>query len=377
MPDIATPVPDPRLIRREKLRSDNLVRITGTRMRDGAGDRYIIRLPRGRCRALGIDRWAAVVFEHPMSKNEALADMPGVSGFMVVHCRVLDLPEAGDEPVAEIDQTLRNALGIPFTVGAEAQTLRVWVYPLKGLGPWFRLREQMSSLLGRRFQFFRVAKAAVPDLEKDLVRVPCDYFPILGIPPGSSIICERPVVRLCDDGKIDHFELVEAKVKAFEASEGLLKTRHELMACFPARYFPAAKHLYDIGAFIREYRLLSLVGQEKGSGSAAALLAEPDIPPLFADLHFRRTGADEENVPMTPLTAICARRSVAEVFWREIQASALSFAISLPAFLFGGLQLLLKEDSSSMLAYVMLFLLFLVPVAILGLIGWRVRNQVR
>ncbi len=414
---------DPRLISDDQLSESNLFNFTGTGDRSFArkSDFYIVKLHPKRMRALGIGRWAALVYRHPLATKTHWSEFPGrmrpsnISGYLVVHCRVtsmngsevqeaartyaelekLEFPgvcnpvtrtpaakialmkfiiehEERISRYAQIDQTLRNALGIPFCFGNSQKDLDIFVYPLKKrdqLGNW------VVRLFGRRYLYFRICSGDVPDIEKNIVRIPENSFQLLGMEEGGSIVVERALKsRLRSDGKIDYFYTAQQKVKAFHASKHALAERERNEASYPERYFPAKRYLYAPGEFRRHYR-----GRPFRPGSA-----EPDIPKMMADLDFRRgdvqDGGDdrraEYNAPMTPLTAVAVRRGIWDIILKEFQSFGLALIIALMPVVLQLINVFNNQGTERNLLGVWT-VTFLLPVVVILLMFWRIRSQIK
>jgi hypothetical protein len=100
--------------------------------------------------------------------------------------------DAHMEEEVMLDQTVRNALGIPYE---DPEAYRVDVAPLKRT-----LRAALSDRLGvlllrRRAVFMRVCSADPSDMEKELTRIPTDVFPLLGASPGQRLVISHPVLH--------------------------------------------------------------------------------------------------------------------------------------------------------------------------------------
>jgi hypothetical protein len=356
--------------------------------------------------ALGLGKFASIVFQHPiadkvtdegsvMTKTEEM-----VSGFLVVHAEVniwdndqKALFQSALEPnykrkeFIQIDQTLRNALGIPFLIGNTVKYIPVYVYPLKST-KIKEFNEYISRLLGRRFYFFRATKAAVPDLEKGIARIPQEYFPVLGTNPGSSLVIERPLKNPLDrDGKIIDFTLKSFKVKAFEASMTALEERRILEDKFPWRYFPVGRELYDLTGFTKFYRaftehdvqsdgLLEIL-EKSYEHAGQSVNIEPDIPKIFLDKHERMSGIGEDeryNAEMSPITAVLVRRELGDIFVKELNDFGIAFMVSFLLFVFTMIQYFITEVSLSVLVVGLASVFSM--VVIFGIMIWKIRAQV-
>ena len=214
-----------------------------------------------------------------------------------VPCRVVIDETLGDCEV-RVDQSLRNALGIPYEfTDADKEKYTVEIYPLR-LSLFQHLRYFISYILGRRYLFFRVCKADIPDMEKNICRIPSDSFKLLGCEEGDRVICEYPV----REGDI--YRLRECKIKCYEASEEMIKKREEMEEENISARYPSAEKLLEVS---------------------------PDIPRIFLDAHAR----DELHVE--PIDPVRVRRDLFHLFLKQIREfgiilllSLLTFAYSLP-----------------------------------------------
>lgn len=360
-----------KLITEEQLDKKHLASIRGTTDRRAAGDFYLLRLHPAMKRRLRVHKWAAVIFEHPISKVSNLENFPvdgesapkpsDVSGFLVVHCRVSAFPAAsGDEGSAEIDQTLRNSLGIPWAIGAKNDVLKIYVYPASKAGG---IGEAISKWLGRRHIFFRVCRSSVGDAEKNFARVPAEYFDVLGMRPGDRIVVERPICNSFDRrGRIRSFKITRHSIKAHVATRSYLEERERSQKYDKRRYFPTREYLYDLNLFKSYY----------SDDSLHSVVDDNDIPSIFFDSDFR--SIDGPEFGMTPLTAVSVRRGLLDIFVREFQDFGLAFAIAaIPVF--QGIKGLFSNGGHDVqLGYIGIGLS--IPLIVLGMIAWRIRRQI-
>jgi len=266
--------------------------ILRTEDRKGAKDDYIICVNPSIKKSKHLGRFAVLVHKRKIDKRLKELKVP---------CRVVINETLGDYEV-RVDQSLRNALGIPYEFSdADKEKFTVEIYPLRLY--LFRLRFQhlryfISYILGRRYLFFRVCKADIPDMEKNICRIPSDSFKLLGCEEGDRVICEYPV----RDG--DFYRLRECKIKCYEASEEMIKKREEMEEENISARYPSAEKLLKVS---------------------------PDIPRIFLDAHAR----DELHVE--PIDPVRVRRDLSHLFFKQIREfgiisllSILTFAYSLP-----------------------------------------------
>lgn len=361
-----------------QLDESHAVYATGTSHRPKGVDFYVLRLHPKTKRRLRIGKYATIVFKHPLAEHQQLPDFfapgePGprpsdVSGCLVAHCLVDTLSNAECKAVtakvgqpdaicAEVDQTLRNALGIPWRHGA-AHPIKLHVYPLKSKNVVVRFFEK---LLGVRYLYFRVCRSLVADIEKDFVRIPKDCFSILGLPAGASIVVERPINEKLDrHGKLRSFKIVTRSIRAFAASDQILHDRRKREVAEPGRYFPSERYLYRHDFF-------------DPSATRGTWDEGGDVPLIFADAHFRAFGVEgPHQAPLSAVGVVAGRRSVVDVLVREFQDFGLALVIAMLPLV----QAMLPTDTPT-IAPAGITALFLLPAGVLTMLCWRVRNQVR
>lgn len=254
-----------------------MLRPTETRHRRDARDDYVIVVHPELARARGLKRFAVV--SHDCGDGRSLR----VYGRLV---------EDGDMDPGEIrlDQTLRNAIGIPFDLGG-ARAYPLELFPLK-LGFLASLRELATRWLGRRYLFLRVAKLNPPDIEKDICRVPLDALRLMGTAEGNRIV----LVSCVPQGPGRPYVLRNASIKAFELSDDMLAARQALQqADWSARYVDFC----------------------------ALMEIKPDIAAVFLDAHVR------ERLQLAQGDAIKVRRDFIDLFKAEAVEVGILFLVSL------------------------------------------------
>jgi len=188
-----------------------------------------------------------------------------------------------------IDQTLRTAVGIPFEYDKDNTSIQIC--PLH-LSLSQRMSNFLSRLLGRRYLFLLVCKAHVPDLEKDVCRIPLDAFHLLGTTVGNRVVFENVIPV---DGR-QSFTLKTFSQKTYELYTELIQERESLEEPdFSARY-PSAEALLKIS---------------------------PDIWRVFFDAHSR------EKLDVSSCDAVKARRHLLDLFLKEIREFGIIFFLSL------------------------------------------------
>ena len=236
-----------------------------------------------------------------------------------VPCRVV-IEETLNDSEVRCDQSLRNAPGIPYEFSdADKEKFTIDIYPLRLYLFHLRfqhLRYSISYILGRRYLFFRVCKADIPDMEKNICRIPSDSFKLLGCEEGDRVICEYPV----RDG--DFYRLRECKIKCYGASEEMIKKREEMEEENISARYPSAEKLLKVS---------------------------PDIPRIFLDAHAR----DELHVE--PIDPVRVRRDLFHLFFKQIREFGIILLLSILA---------VAHIFPIMITWQSLILIFVISVAI-------------
>lgn len=275
-----------------------------TEDRKGAKDDYIICVNPSIKKRMYLGRFAVLVHDHP-----------DIGKKLKVPCRVV-IDETLNDSEVRCDQSLRNALGIPFEFSdADKEKFTIDIYPLR-LSLFQHLRYFISYILGRRYLFFRVCKADIPDMEKNICRIPSDSFKLLGCEEGDRVICEYPV----RDG--DFYRLRECKIKCYGASEEMIKKREEMEEENISARYPSAEKLLKVS---------------------------PDIPRIFLDAHAR----DELHVE--PIDPVRVRRDLFHLFLKQIREFGIILLLSILA---------VAHIFPIMITWQSLILIFVISVAI-------------
>ena len=254
--------------------------ILRTEDRKGAKDDYITCVNPSIKKSKHLGRFAVLVHKRKIDKRLKELKVP---------CRVVIDETLGDCEV-RVDQSLRNALGIPYEFSdADKEKFTVEIYPLR-LSLYQHLRYFLSYKLGRRYLFFRVCKADIPDMEKNICRIPSDSFKLLGCEEGDRVICEYPV----REGDI--YRLRECKIKCYGASEKMIEKREEKEEENISARYPSAEKLLKV---------------------------TPDIPRIFLDAHAR----DELHVE--PIDPVRVRRDLFHLFLKQIREFGIILLLSL------------------------------------------------
>lgn len=249
-----------------------------------------------------------IVVVHPSVKKEKhlgkfavlVLNHPKIDKKIKVPCRVVVDQKREDEnnekhkDAIKADQTLRNSIGIPKD---EEEKFTVEIYPLR-LSPFQKLRYCISSILGRRYQFFRVCKADIPDIEKNICRIPSDTFELLGCEEGDRVICESVVDDKNRENNLNFYRLREHKIRCYGASKEMIKKRKEMEEGDISARYPSAE------------KLLGVI---------------PDIPRIFLDAHAR------DMLKVNDLEPVRVRRDLFHLFLKQIREFGIIFLLSLLA----------------------------------------------
>lgn len=288
---------------------------TTTAERGESQDDYVIVMDRNTKKKCGLGGFGVVKRIHPTPESRCAALS------LQVHCRVLegDTRETGAEskpesahpagyPVVKLDQTLRNALGIPHGYDHETHPYLVQIFPLD-LCHYQWVKWWASRLFGRRYLFLRVVPAHVSEMEKDVCRIPAEAFPLLGIDHWGNVVVERPDEYM-SEGKI-RYKLKSISVKAAPISPEVLKEREKLQVRWWDARYP------DCMALLR---------------------IQPDIWSVFVDAHLREKlgypAADSADSRSAFCTPVKVRRDLWDVFFNQILQFGLVLGVTFIACLF-------------------------------------------
>lgn len=194
-----------------------------------------------------------------------------------------------------MDQTLRNAIGIPFTL-KKPMRYDLLIDPIK-INVYQKFRNFVTKRLGRRYLFLRVSKPNPPDIEKNICRVPSDALSLMGTDIGSKIVLISPIKNKKTPSS---YTLKNYSIKAFDLNKELVVHRdneekiHYKKKGWNARYVNASK----------------LLG------------VEPDIGRIMLDLHVRNF------LKVHPGDPIKVRRNFTDLFRRQIMEVGILISIS-------------------------------------------------
>lgn len=250
---------------------------------------YVVATSRQLQRRLGLG--AAAVVLRSVSESPARV--------LRAQARVIVDESLDDETVA-IDQTLRNAVGIPFSYDPDS----TWV-DLKPLNIPLRLRlvDRLNHVLGRRYLVLRVDKGDMADMETDMVRVRPDAFARLGCAVSSKIVIDSVV----PDGT--RFVLRRTTLRAYEWTSELESRRIQ------AR-LDELQHEKEQGRSRNAF-------ERRFPDPEKALGVSPDIGGIYMDAFIRSTLGVESLDPVR------VRRNLGNAFFREFREFGTVFFISL------------------------------------------------
>lgn len=253
--------------------------VTGTKTehRKKAKDDYIICINSNKKKQLCMGKFAVITHQIQNENRNKL---------LKTHCRVI-IDESLPDSQIRADQTIRNAIGIPY--GYDEETTTVEVYPLN-LSLFQSINEYISYLLGRRYLFLRVNISDIPDLEKNLSRIPLEAFKLLGTNESNRIVLESPIKN-----NKNKYILKKFDIKAFELSHQIIEMKTNLQKEYPDRYLNADE----------------------------ILKIKPDIWPIHIDRHIR------DMLILDSLDAVKVRRDLFDLFLNEVREFGIIFFLSL------------------------------------------------
>lgn len=216
---------------------------------------------------------------------------------MRIHARVIGVDKKSNLEMRmemdeiRIDQTIRNAIGIPYSYEHE----KVRIYPVKMV--WYKywfyiIRYFITRFLGFRYLFYRACSAHIHDMEKSIIRIPKDTFPILGTNIENKIVLESPVERKDLPG---FYEIRTMSLTAHELTDEIKNLRIKM----------------EKGPEIRYRNPLKWIS------------VEPDISRIFIDK------ANRERLGLDQLYPVKARRDLIDLLKSQILGVGLFFFVSM------------------------------------------------
>lgn len=312
---------------------------------------YVIVAPKTK-KSLGLGRWAALVFVHPSLAR--IDDDRKMRDYLAIHCRVRVDKRLTDElGKVCLDQTLRNALGIPFGLfPALKPELPLFLFPASRT--WLAtLRLIVASVFGLRFLAARSAPAAVADIEKGYVRLPDDLLSVIGALPADDVVVERPIA--VGGPRLTKFRIISEKLSTAIASKGFLDDRRDrsgsgelappakssLLDRFrmasPPEHLPLNLRYPRTKDLLYDYKTFAdagLIEPDVVTGLAALEITETDVPSIFMDRDARTKGINPDNPTEAAdyLTPFMVRRSILSAAARDSLGTAFAVTISLIQF---------------------------------------------
>lgn len=257
--------------------------------RAGARDNYIVTINPEDKKRKKIGSYAVLTIDKPeLKKRRGKVKREQLR----VWARVL-VNEDVDSGELCVDQTLRIALGIKVgfdTNEEERQKIKIDIYPLKRAF-FQKIGNFLSFLLGKRYVYLRMCKMDIPDLEKNICKIPLDVFNVIGCEPGDKVSFKTLIK------KDNYFKIKHYRLKAFEASNDYIKKREELEGDLNSRYY----------------------------SSKEILKIEQDIHRIFFDADIM------EKFDIGFLDPVCIRRSIVDQFFKHFREFGILFFLSLVA----------------------------------------------
>ncbi|TGX49176.1 hypothetical protein E5A73_20285 [Sphingomonas gei] len=252
-----------------------------------------------------------------------------------------------------LDQTLRNALGIPFGLfPALKPELPLFLFPASRTCS-ATLRLFVASVFGLRFLAARSAPAAVADIEKGYVRIPDDLLSVIGALPADDVVVERPIA--VGGPKLTAFRIISEKLSTAIASKGFLDDRRDrsgsgelappaksslldrFRTASPPAHLPLNLRYPRTKDLLYDYRTFAdagLIEPEVAKSLAALEVTETDVPSIFMDRDARTKGInpDRPTDAADYLTPFMVRRSILSAGARDSLGTAFAVTISLIQF---------------------------------------------
>jgi hypothetical protein len=248
---------------------------TGFHQRRLARGGYIVAVNESAKSKHGLGRSAIVIHQ---------TEAKGTFLMLGLMCSLVLDNDLGDDE-ARLDQTVRNAIGIPFKY--EPHLTNVQILPL---GRSRTLGDYATELLRRRYVILRVHKINIPDMEKNLGRCERSLLEVLSVQPGNRIVIEAWNHSLSSPS------IKRVSVRALGVEEGFLEERAKLETADLEGRFPKASALLGV---------------------------EPDIKGLYLDSHERAI------LGVGSLDPVRVRCNVIDLVAREFTEFGLLFFVTL------------------------------------------------
>lgn len=253
---------------------------------------YCLRLHPALKRQLKLGRWCVIVAKRPEALDfmglfrqqdakgnpelEKYVGLSAESGRLRAIARVFACWDMPKERI-DLDETIRTALAIDMDEQCATTRFSIEIHPLHV--PFaIRFRDSVSSWVGYRHMYARVAVGFVADIDKPVGRVAAFAFPLLGIDDGGAVICESARRRN------NRFELCRVPLRVYilpqEVAEERLRKEEDQ-------------------------------NQRRFRSSAMALKIANELPKLCIGLDVR------DALDCGDLDAVRVRRSVRHVLFKE------------------------------------------------------------
>lgn len=257
--------------------------------RQRCGHDYIVAVSKELAKSHDLNNVLEIVVERPSN-----GDQPAlrVSASLRVDSNLETLATREYSKI-RMDQTLRTALGLPFTRDSIKAKLDLQIFPLQtNKLKW--LKQRLLNILGVKYIYARVEKPDPTDIEKNICRISKDALAIIGTDEGR-----RVVILACRRESESHVPCpTEIAIRAFD-----LKQTH--------RSEPDSHDKEGWGA--RYVNFSKLLG------------VSPDLSPIYLDEHARAA------LGVVPGQAVRVRRDLIDLYKSQAFEFAVVMGLSAPA----------------------------------------------
>jgi len=178
-----------------------------------------------------------------------------------------------------VDQTLRNAIGLPVHVSGEEQ---VQIQKYVGPKPSF-LNRFVTRLLGVQDQVLRVHPSDTPAMEKQVCVLHKEAMNIIGVEVGDFVIVESPYRK-------------PISLRVLELSDEMKEEREKQIQNDSNRYPPCSEYLN---------------------------LGRPDLPWILMDWHAR------DSLKVEVCDPVIVKRDLSHILYRNLNSFAILLLITL------------------------------------------------
>lgn len=204
-------------------------------------------------------------------------------------------PRPKDGSEVGVDQTLRVAIGV--ILGDEVRLEKI-VFTFRS---WLQLTAE--RIVKVQSSMLRVQKAAYPDMETNICRIPCQVFDVIAAAPGAVILLESVCPSKTTQGKSSRPRFKMTRARSYVLDQTMCKTRKKEMSAESAK-------------FINPRLALDLKRLSKAS-------AEQDLPPIFMDDDLR------ERLSVAPGDVVRAVRDPGDTYSSKLGLIALPLVLAL------------------------------------------------